>query len=98
MTEREVEELAMLKRKVDELLGRYVEALDRLKDLGSEKEELERKLREKEIEQAELETKYNKLQLSGAIKGDEESTLLARKRINKMVREIDNCIALLNNI
>jgi predicted nuclease with TOPRIM domain len=98
MTEREVEELAMLKRKVDELLGRYVEALDRLKDLGSEKEELERKLREREIEQAKLETKYNKLQLSGAIKGDEESTLLARKRINKMVREIDNCIALLNNI
>lgn len=98
MTEREVEELAMLNRKVEELLGRYVEALDRLEDLRSGKEELERKLREKEIEQAELETKYNKLQLSGAIKGDEESTLLARKRINKMVREIDNCIALLNNI
>jgi predicted nuclease with TOPRIM domain len=98
MTEREVEELVMLKRKVEELLGRYMEAMDRLGDLRSEKEELERKLREKESEQTELENKYNKLQLSGAIKGDEESTLLARKRINKMVREIDNCIALLNNI
>jgi len=98
MTEREVEELAMLKRKVEELLGRYVETLNRLDGLRSEKEELERRLLEKESEQAELENKYNKLQLSGAIKGDEESTLLARKRINKMVREIDNCIALLNNI
>jgi predicted nuclease with TOPRIM domain len=98
MTEREVEELAMLKRKVEELLGRYVETLNRLDGLRSEKEELERRLRERESEQTELENKYNKLQLSGAIKGDEESTLIARKRINKMVREIDNCIALLNNI
>jgi len=98
MTEREVEELAMLKRKVEELLVRYEETFKDLISVRSEKEELERKLHEKENELVELENKYNKLQLSGAIKGDEESTRLARKRINNLVREIDNCIALLNNI
>ncbi len=98
MTEREVEELAMLKRKVEELLVRYEETHNGLINLRSEKEDLQIKLRERENELVELENKYNKLQLSGAIKGDEESTRLARKRINNLVREIDNCIALLNNI
>ncbi len=98
MTEREVEELILLRRKVEELVGRYEETERDLVSLRSEKEELEKKLHEKEEELIELEEKYNKLQLSGAIKGDEESTRLARKRINKLVREIDKCIALLNNI
>jgi len=98
MTEREVEELILLKRKVEELVGRYEETERDLVSLRSEKEELEKELHEKEEELIELEEKYNKLQLSGAIKGDEESTRLARKRINKLVREIDKCIALLNNI
>ncbi|MEA1886734.1 MAG: hypothetical protein U9N72_05960 [Bacteroidota bacterium] len=98
MTEREVEELILLKRKVEELLGRYEKTQGDLISLRSEKEELGEKLRDKEKEFLELEEKYNKLQLSGAILGDEESTRLARKRINKLVREIDKCIALLNNI
>ena len=98
MTEREAEELILLKRKVEELLGRYEEVYKDLAEMRSEKEEMEGALREKEKELVEFENKYNKLQLSGAIKGDEESALFARKRINKLVREIDNCIALLNNI
>ncbi|MDT8401553.1 MAG: hypothetical protein RQ743_07655 [Bacteroidales bacterium] len=98
MTEREVEELVMLKRKVEELLSRYEETQKDLIGLRSEKEELEGRILVRENELVELENKYNKLQLSGAIKGDEESARLARKRINDLVREIDNCIALLNNI
>ncbi|MFO7853185.1 MAG: hypothetical protein ACQERS_02570 [Bacteroidota bacterium] len=98
MTEREVEELILLKRKVEELIGRYEETQRGLLSLRSEKEELGEKLRDKEKELQELEEKYNKLQLSGAILGDEENTRLARKRINQLVREIDKCIALLNNI
>ncbi|HCC71005.1 MAG TPA: hypothetical protein DEQ09_07640 [Bacteroidales bacterium] len=98
MTEREVEELLLLKRKVDELLFSYGEMQTELEVLRSEKEEIEKELREKEEDFIIIEKKYNKLQLSGAIKGDEESTQVARKRINKLVREIDKCIALLNNI
>ena len=98
MTEREVEELIMLKKKVEELLGKFDESQRDMVGLKSENKELIKQLGEKEEEYLTLEEKYNKLQLSGAIKGDEESTRLARKRINKLVREIDKCIALLNNI
>lgn len=98
MTEREVEELILLKRKVEELLSRFDETQANLAGMRSEKKKLEKELNEKEEKFIELEEKYNKLQLSGAIKGDEESTRLARNRINKLVREIDKCIALLNNI
>lgn len=98
MTEREVEELILLKRKVEELLGSYEEMQRALVSLKSENKERIKELSKKEEEFVILEEKYNKLQLSGALKGDEESTRLARKRINKLVREIDKCIALLNNI
>jgi chromosome segregation ATPase len=98
MTESEVEELILLKRKVEELLNRHEEMQKSLVSIRSEKEELEKELSKKEKKFIELEEKYNKLQLSGAIKGDDESTRTARKRINKLVREIDKCIALLNNI
>ena len=98
MTEREVEELVLLKRKVEELLGRYKKMEEELLIERSEKEELVKNLRAGEENYKKLEKKYNNLQLSGAIKGDQESTRIARKRINKLVREIDNCIALLNNI
>jgi len=98
MTEREVEELVLLKKKVNDLVSRYEETQRDLVTLRSEKEEIEKELGHKEERLNKLEQEYNKLQLSGAIKGDEESTRVARKRINKLVREIDKCIALLNNI
>lgn len=98
MTEREVEELILLKGKVDKLLGRYEEIQKELDTERSERMELARALHDKDEEIVELKKEYNKLQLSGAIKGDEESARHARKRINYLVREIDKCIALLNNI
>ncbi len=98
MTEREVEELILLKRKVEELLDRYGKMQEELIRERSEKEDLIKNLSSTEQDKDRLEKKYSNLQLSGAIKGDDESTRLARKRINNLVREIDNCIALLNNI
>ncbi len=93
-----MEELILLKGKVEKLLGRYEEIQKELYAERSEKEKLANDLHDKGEEVEELKSEYNKLQLSGAIKGDEESARLARKRINYLVREIDKCIALLNNI
>jgi len=98
MTEREVEELILLKRKIDELLVRYEKMQQELDNERSEKEKLKKLIFDREEEIEKLEKEYNKLQLSGAIKGDDENSLFARKRINNLVREIDKCIALLNNI
>ncbi|MFO7755082.1 MAG: hypothetical protein R6V34_03755 [Bacteroidales bacterium] len=98
MTEREVEELIRLKGKVEKLLDRYEQTQKGFDAERSEKEKLAGALYDKDEELEGLKKEYNKLQLSGAIKGDEESARLARKRINYLVREIDKCIALLNNI
>ncbi|MFP4489682.1 MAG: hypothetical protein ACLFN1_10300 [Bacteroidales bacterium] len=98
MTELEVEELIRLKGKVEKLLDRYEQTKKGFDAERSEKEKLAGALSDKDEELEGLKKEYNKLQLSGAIKGDEESARLARKRINYLVREIDKCIALLNNI
>jgi hypothetical protein len=44
----------------------------------------------------ELEKKYERIKLSGAILGDGENTVEAKRRINELMREIDKCIALLD--
>ena len=45
-----------------------------------------------------LKVDINRVSLSGAILGEGEKSQESKKRINDLVREIDNCIALLNNI
>ncbi len=58
--------------------------------------ELTTKLQEKEIKLNELENKYERVKLSGALLGDGENALEAKKKITDLVREIDRCVALLN--
>jgi chromosome segregation ATPase len=98
MTGRESEELVLLKTRVSELISRFEQTTAELRNARSENEKLIYELRERDEKYAELENEYNRLKLSGAILGDGENTLEAKKRINNLVREIDNCIALLNNI
>lgn len=98
MTGRESEELVLLKTRVSELISRFEQTTAELRNARSENEKLVYELRERDEKYAELENEYNRLKLSGAILGDGENTLEAKKRINNLVREIDNCIALLNNI
>lgn len=98
MTGRESEELVLLKLRVNELISHFERSTDELQRVRSENQRLSYELREKEIKFEELEREYNRLKLSGAILGDGENSLEAKKRINSLVREIDNCIALLNNI
>ncbi len=44
----------------------------------------------------ELEQKYDKLKLAKALASESEDVHDARIKVNRMVREIDKCIALLN--
>ena len=44
----------------------------------------------------ELETKYERLKLTGALLGEGENATEAKRKINELVREIDRCVALLN--
>ena len=64
--------------------------------LISEKEDLQEQVRRSEDKLKELEEKYNKLKISKALIASGEDVHDAKLRVNRMVREIDKCIALLN--
>ena len=79
---------------------RLIDSLERTKDeLESKKEEyknLELQLDEKNEEYEALKKRYENLKVARAfVEGDPENQA-AKQKINKIVREVDKCIALLN--
>jgi predicted nucleic acid-binding Zn-ribbon protein len=90
------EELIVLNRKLDELFDRYNTIKVELAELKNGNELLKERLHEREIKIKELETKYERIKLSGALMGEGENALEAKKKITELVREIDRCVALLN--
>ena len=90
------EELIILNRKLDELLDRYQNLKHEVADLKSGNEVLKGMIAEREEKLKELEIKYERIKLSGALLGEGEHALEAKKKITELVREIDRCVALLN--
>jgi predicted nucleic acid-binding Zn-ribbon protein len=90
------EELIILNRKLDELLDRYNNLKLEVTELKSGNEVLKGLLQEREEKMKELEIKYERIKLSGALLGEGENALEAKKKITELVREIDRCVALLN--
>jgi predicted nucleic acid-binding Zn-ribbon protein len=90
------EELIILNRKLDELLDRYNNLKVEVRDLKNGNEVLKGMLQNREEKIKELEIKYERIKLSGALLGGTENALEAKKKINELVREIDRCVALLN--
>jgi predicted nucleic acid-binding Zn-ribbon protein len=90
------EELIILNRKLDELLDRYNNLKLEVADLKNGNEALKGKLLAREEQTKELEIKYERIKLSGALLGEGENALEAKKKITELVREIDRCVALLN--
>jgi predicted nucleic acid-binding Zn-ribbon protein len=96
MTGQGYEELIILNRKLDELLSRYNNLRTELTDLKNGNEVLKNTLQEREDRIKELELKYERIKLSGALLGEGENALEAKRKITELVREIDRCVALLN--
>jgi chromosome segregation ATPase len=90
------EELKILNRKLDELFNKYNDLKTEWTDLKCGNEELINKLQEREARIQELEIKYERIKLSGALLGESENAKEAKKKITELVREIDRCVALLN--
>ena len=90
------EELIILNRKLDELFYRYNNLKTEVVNLRSGNKELRLALEDREIKIKELELKYERVRLSGALMGEGENAREAKKKINDLVREIDRCVALLN--
>lgn len=67
-------------------------------ELVAEREELKRMLEEKNRTIADLQHQNNLLSIAGRLKGGEtENTAELKRRINEFIKEIDKCVALLNN-
>jgi len=90
------EELIVLNRKLDELLIRYNNLKTENEEYKKNIEALERMLQEKEERIKELETRYERVKLTGALLGEGENASEAKKKITELVREIDRCVALIN--
>jgi phage shock protein A len=90
------EELIVLNRKLDELLIRYNNLKTETEEYSKSTEALERMLLERDEKIKELETRYERIKLTGALLGEGENAPEAKKKITELVREIDRCVALIN--
>jgi predicted nucleic acid-binding Zn-ribbon protein len=90
------EELIVLNRKLDELINRYNSLKLEVDYLKRGNEDLKGMLQERERKIKDLEIKYERVKLSGALLGEGENAHEAKRKITELVREIDKCVALLN--
>ncbi len=90
------DELKLLNKKLGDLIISYSTLKTEYEKLRTEQEATRRILLERENERKELENKYEHLKISGAFSGNSDNAAEAKKMITELVREIDNCIALLN--
>jgi site-specific DNA-adenine methylase len=85
-----------LKVKVEELISAYEKLKEENLKLKEHLTNLEDILQEREIAYMDLDKKYNQQQLAKAFAASSEDAHDAKIKVNRIVREIDQCIALLN--
>ena len=85
-----------LKDKVKKLLSLYNNLKAENTELKKQVEENKLQLKNKESEIEFLKNKYNKLKLAKSLLASTGDSHDAKIKINRIVREIDKCIALLN--
>lgn len=86
----------MLKDKVERLIDENRILRSELKKASDEREKGLRQRRNAEAKILELEHRLRVLETAAALTIQEGDTRAARQRINKLLREIDSCIALMN--
>jgi len=90
------DDLLILNSKLDELLNRYSDLKTEAEELRKGNEVLNNLLQTRNERIKELETKYDRVKLTGALLGEGQNAVEAKKKITELVREIDRCVALLN--
>lgn len=85
-----------LKRKIQILAQKLEEQRSSGIQLEADNNDLENRIREQDEEIRKLKKQNNTLKLSRAFQDSDGESQEAKVQINKMVREIDRCIALLN--
>jgi len=92
----QVEIVGTLRSGIRELIELYERVKEEKGKVVEEKEKLVSRLHKQEKIINELEHKYNTLKIAKSILAGSDNGNEARLKVNRMVREIDKCIALLN--
>jgi|SRR6266542_5979899 len=95
MTENE-SQVNSLEVKINKLFSLHEKLKNENHLLLSENTELQDKIRQKDTEFKDLHGKYENLKLAKQLVSGGDDTHEAKLKVNRIVREIDKCIALLN--
>lgn len=85
-----------LKEQISELVSLYEKSKEEKESLIHEKIELMEKMENLKRDKEELDHQYNTLKLAKTFAANSGDSQEAKVKINRIVREIDKCIALLN--
>ena len=96
MTEKENNLLAVFEDRMHELIKLYEEKKRHIEDLEKSLKEKEEIIWQNKQTIEALQAKYTNLHTARRLAENEIEFQHARKRVNKLVREVDTCIALLN--
>lgn len=84
------------KTRIARLFAEYEALEDKNQQLGETIRELQKNIETLEEEKSELAEKYENLRIAGYWESGYEDKQVAREKVNRLLREIDKCIALLN--
>lgn len=96
MTERETVLLKEFKGKLDKLINIHLRMKQEKQLLTDEQSQLNEQVRLLTLRNEELVKKQEELKFAKSLLGADEDPHEAKLKINRIVREIDKCIALLN--
>ena len=96
MTAKEDAVINELNEKIERLIKLYISSLDKSREMEAEMKELQSRIERMKSENIKLHEEIKTLKVATAISTGEGSSE-AKNIISQLVREIDKCIALLNN-
>jgi DNA-binding protein H-NS len=85
-----------LQSRILQLIEMYEKQKSAKELLSMQQSEMQEQIRQEQERVKNLEEKYNKLKISKALIASSDDVHDAKLKVNRMVREIDKCIALLN--
>ncbi len=89
--------VSSLKKRIEMIVSMLEDSESEREVLRLEKNRLSEQVKMKTVALEKLEERYENLKLARAILGSGESSHDAKIKVNRIMREIDKCIALLNH-
>jgi len=89
------EVVVALEGKVNLLVQEHTKIKTKNEELSDLVEELQGELKRKNAENLHLREKYQRAKVASALSGGDEGVRETKLKINRLVREIDSCIALM---